>query len=65
MAALRILLVLLLVAVALAPFALHVGVWAPELVQTGHRRMAVASLIGSVAWFALWVQALPVARRRS
>lgn len=62
MAALRLLLVLVLLAVALAPVGLHLGVIAPLLVQSGHRAMAVVSLVGAVAWFALWLRVMPLAR---
>lgn len=61
-APLRIVLVLLLLGVALAPIGLHVSVVAPLLVKAGHRAMAVCSLVGAVAWFALWLQALPPSR---
>lgn len=64
-AAVRLLLVLVLLAVALAPMAMHFVVWAPALVRAGHNRVAVASIVGAVAWFALWVQALPPVRVRS
>lgn len=62
MAALRIVLVLVLLAVALVPMGLHLGVVAPLLVATGHRAMAVVSLVGAVAWFALCLRALPASR---
>lgn len=63
MMALRILLALLVLALALAPMALHMTVVAPQLVVAGHRSMAVVSLIGAVAWFALWLRALPSIRK--
>lgn len=53
----------LLLAVALAPLAGHFALWALPLVRSGHRAVAVVSLVGCVTWFALWVRALPVARR--
>lgn len=64
MKALRFLLALLVLAIALAPFVMHVSTWAPHLVQAGYRRVAVASLAGCVAWFALWLRALPAPQVR-
>jgi hypothetical protein len=59
MKALRILAFLLVLAVALAPMVLHFSVIAPLLVHHGQRHVAVISLVGAVAWYALWLRALP------
>jgi hypothetical protein len=50
-------------AIAVAPILLHLGVVAPVLVTNGLRGLAVVSLVGAVVWFALWLQALPGAKR--
>jgi hypothetical protein len=53
----------LVLALACAPFLLHLAIWAPALVAAGHNGMAVLSLMGAAVWFGLWLQALPVSRR--
>lgn len=52
----------IVLAIALAPLGLHLGVVAPILVTAGLRGMAVVSLVGAVVWFALWLHALPATR---
>lgn len=59
MAAVRILLIALLLTVALTPLVLHFSVWGPELLREGHVRVAVASIIGAVSWAWLCMRALP------
>ncbi|MFG6413825.1 hypothetical protein ACG02S_07915 [Roseateles sp. DC23W] len=49
----------LVMALALAPFPLHLYVVAPELARHGHRGLAVLSLIGAVGWYTTWLHALP------
>jgi hypothetical protein len=60
---LRALLFILLLAIALMPLAGHFALWALPLVRSGHRGVALLSLLGAVAWFTLWLHALPVFRR--
>lgn len=59
MKARRILLAALVIAWALTPLALYFTALAPSLVHSGHRRVALACFVGSVAWFAMWLRALP------
>jgi hypothetical protein len=58
-AAVRVLLGLLVMLVALAPMGLHMAVIGPALAHAGYRGMAVLSLVGAVAWYTLWLRALP------
>lgn len=53
MSPVRLLLALLLIAVAIAPIAAHFAVLGQLLAASGHRRMAVLSLVGSVTWLAI------------
>ncbi|RZJ01393.1 MAG: hypothetical protein EOP39_23610, partial [Rubrivivax sp.] len=58
-AAVRLLWALAVLAFALAPIVLHHSLIGPLLAGSGHRGVAVLSLLGAVAWFVLWLRALP------